>query len=1099
MRDIRAALLAIPVLAVPAQAEDQVPVGAVPAWVTPLPVPAEATDATRGQALSFRLLDFQTRIDGDGVYAFRRTVMRVTRAEALQAAGTVAIPWQPGTDRVLVHAVRIHRGGETIDVLGRQKFSVIRREGQLERSILDGQLTALLQIADLRVGDSLEVAVTHSRKNPVLNGHGEDGTMFVGEMTADRARIAMSWPSDRPVRWQAGEGLGKPAVAKRGGFTEVVIDRAGFRGIDIPAAAPMRYLAMGEIAATDFASWNDLAATLAPAYVKAATLAPDSPLKAEVAQIAAASADPRVRATAALRLVQSQVRYLADVSGLGGYLPQDADVVWKNRYGDCKGKTALLVALLGELGIEARAALVSTARGDGLDKALPMAGRFDHVIVEARIGGKTYWLDGTRIGDGAIDQVPVPEFAWALPLTAEQAALVALETTPMRDPETETLIDFDASAGVGIPAQAVVTYRVRGDRALQTEAGFSQLSAEARERTVREFWEGRLDFLTGKTASYRYDRETGVAELKVTGTADLDWGLADEGVNKRYEADFALLGMTIAPKRKDGPLKEVPVRVAANYDMVRQTIKLPQGGKGFFLEGETIDETIAGIRYVRTAQVKDGVFEMTTTVRNAAGEIDLAAAEAADKRTEALRDKALFVRMPYDYDFSAAETAALRKAGSKAGAPKDLPDRAAVMAEVAERVESGKLKEALALLDGAIGKAPADALLLQQRAYVHMAMGEPEKADIDVDAALASDSRALGALNLRAMRLSEQGRLDDALIVADRIVLISPDLPWGYQLRAELRGRKGNVEGALADLAIVDRMQPDNVVSRIDRIKLLLSTQRREEALVAATAFVEKFPDNATGHALRANVLAVLRRTDEARAAAAKSIVIEDTADARGLRLSYDLYAGEDGAQALEDVLAVIRLEPTRGLGHDGTRRALRVEGALAKIGAAYAKALAEAEAPLKDAIQGERAGFYAIAGKRELAIADHDAVVAAKPGDGGRLNARCWYRATANFELDRALADCDAAIGKSDRAAYRDSRGLVRLRRGEMQKAIADYDVALEKSPNMPSSLYGRGLARIAAGDREGGMKDITAARSRSLSIDETYARYGLAAPAEK
>ncbi len=80
-------------------------------------------------------------------------------------------------------------------------------------------------------------------------------------------------------------------------------------------------------------------------------------------------------------------------------MPARADETWQRRFGDCKGKTVLLLALLKELGIQAEPALVSLGGGDGLDERLPSLGAFNHVIVRATIGGKVYWLDGTRTGD----------------------------------------------------------------------------------------------------------------------------------------------------------------------------------------------------------------------------------------------------------------------------------------------------------------------------------------------------------------------------------------------------------------------------------------------------------------------------------------------------------------------------------------------------------------------------------------------------------------------------------------------------------------------------------------------------------------------------
>ena len=85
---------------------------------------------------------------------------------------------------------------------------------------------------------------------------------------------------------------------------------------------------------------------MAPLYEEGAKLEPDSPLLAEIERIRAAHDTPAARAAAALRLVEDEVRYLALSMGDGNYVPMSADEVWRSSYGDCKGKTVLLLALL---------------------------------------------------------------------------------------------------------------------------------------------------------------------------------------------------------------------------------------------------------------------------------------------------------------------------------------------------------------------------------------------------------------------------------------------------------------------------------------------------------------------------------------------------------------------------------------------------------------------------------------------------------------------------------------------------------------------------------------------------------------------------------
>jgi tetratricopeptide (TPR) repeat protein len=77
--------------------------------------------------------------------------------------------------------------------------------------------------------------------------------------------------------------------------------------------------------------------------------------------------------------------------------------------------------------------------------------------------------------------------------------------------------------------------------------------------------------------------------------------------------------------------------------------------------------------------------------------------------------------------------------------------------------------------------------------------------------------------------------------------------------------------------------------------------------------------------------------------------------------------------------------------------------------------------------------------------------------------------------------------------AAALDSRGFTYLKLGQFDSAIADYDAVLKLKPRTASSLYGRGVAKLKKGDRNGGNSDIAAARAIQADIVEEYTRYGV------
>src|SRR6202007_2661627 len=118
------------------------------------------------------------------------------------------------------------------------------------------------------------------------------------------------WPSTKAVRWRATGGLKSAQAQPSADGVTVAAEFENLVTPPPPEGAPPRYKDVGHLEFTDFKDWGEVSALLAPLYQKAATLEPSSPLRAEIAKIKAASGDPEVEASLALRLVQDQVRFL---------------------------------------------------------------------------------------------------------------------------------------------------------------------------------------------------------------------------------------------------------------------------------------------------------------------------------------------------------------------------------------------------------------------------------------------------------------------------------------------------------------------------------------------------------------------------------------------------------------------------------------------------------------------------------------------------------------------------------------------------------------------------------------------------------------------
>jgi tetratricopeptide (TPR) repeat protein len=92
--------------------------------------------------------------------------------------------------------------------------------------------------------------------------------------------------------------------------------------------------------------------------------------------------------------LRANVRYTGVEFGEQSVVPSAPAETLSRRFGDCKDKATLLVAMLRSLGIEAQVALVNTGPDNDVDPQLPGLGRFDHVIVHIP-GDPEIWIDPT--------------------------------------------------------------------------------------------------------------------------------------------------------------------------------------------------------------------------------------------------------------------------------------------------------------------------------------------------------------------------------------------------------------------------------------------------------------------------------------------------------------------------------------------------------------------------------------------------------------------------------------------------------------------------------------------------------------------------------
>jgi hypothetical protein len=578
------------------------------AWVLPPPTAPDAP-AQPDAPFLFRYSDEQVRVGSAGEEVFRAYRLRILKPEALQA-GNVSVVWNPSSGAATVHYLRIIRDGRVIDVLKDQHFQVIQREGGLEQSMLDGQLTAMLQAPGLRVGDELEFAATVAQRDPTLGDHAFGLGQLPTQGMPGAFRYRLSWPESRALSWRATRDLPQAIPVKANGQASVAYELRNPAGAILNDGAPARYNIRRLIEYSDFTGWADISRRFAALFDAAAVLTPGSPLRAEAARIKAASADPVERAQAALRLVQDDIRYVYVGLDGGNYRPASIDETWQRRFGDCKAKTAVLLALLRELKIEAEPVLVDAlGGGDGSETRLPSPSIFNHVLVRAKIGATHYWLDGTRMGDRFLAMLPAPRFRWALPLRPGGSELEFVAPQPLTRPQFVGVIDVDASAGFDKPARVKAQHVTRQDEALAVQMQLVALSREDAERAVRAYWRQQLSWVQPEQVSWRYDPRQATLVLAMSGEGKPDWkGDDKEGRDLTiYSAGFYPPDLRKRPREQDQSapwMTEFP-----RFRCYATTIRLPTGDPKWrwAYYADPMNRHLGGTAYWRASGLKDDV------------------------------------------------------------------------------------------------------------------------------------------------------------------------------------------------------------------------------------------------------------------------------------------------------------------------------------------------------------------------------------------------------------------------------------------------------------------------------------------------------------
>lgn len=557
----------------------------IPAWVKRSTADVEITSPKEDivAGVRFILVEMQTQhLDGLSC-RFNRFVIKVEHAAGLDKASNKQIVFDPDREAIILHKLDIRRKGEVIDALPSSSILIAQREEELDDNIMTGEKTMNVTVKDLRVGDILDLSYSLVETKPAFYDLFFDGYYLNSLVPADNYYLRVRVPENSPVQYTLRNIDLKPTIVKLHGFQEFIWQRTNVASVEAEETIPPWYLLYSYVEFSEKASWTELKSWILEKYYND-PVEVSADLQERIEEIKNAFSKPEDRIMAALRFVQDEIAYTAMHLGPGGYHPKPPLVTSRDRFGDCKDKTFLLVTLLRAMQIEAYPVLVNSVIFEHIEDYLPSPGIFDHVIVQIRFNGAFYWVDPTEsYSRGDLTHMHQPLYGKVLVLDGAGGLTNAPRSSLMvPDILIEETIDFESQ----LQSSALLTVKTSlyGENANGIRR---DLHAKTRKQLQKEY----KDFL-----EWNYPKLTVIKEMRVEDDQTLNlvvvweyYRINDIWNHSDYKNYLRIISHNISDYYHDlkGYEEQQPVRVSFPVHVSQITkVLLPRDWK---VEKEKVD------------------------------------------------------------------------------------------------------------------------------------------------------------------------------------------------------------------------------------------------------------------------------------------------------------------------------------------------------------------------------------------------------------------------------------------------------------------------------------------------------------------------------
>jgi Flp pilus assembly protein TadD len=364
--------------------------------------------------------------DGKSVHT-HYLMYKVLTQRGAESWDATSMEWEPWHEERPAMRARVITPDNIIHSLDPKTITDAPAQDEDQKTYGDGRVLKA-PLPAIAPGSVVEEEQVSTETAPFFGAGVVDHLYFGRGVPVQRSKLTLDTPASLPLHYsmQMLPDM-KPQKTEANGRTQIVFEQGAMEAWDeaekfLPKDVPSQPM----VTFSTGASWQSIGEGYGKIVEEKATI---KVVEALVNGLISGKTTREEKVAAILQYLSKEIRYTGVEFGDAAIIPHAPAETLKHKYGDCKDKATLAVAMLRAAGIPAYVALLNVGQRQDVDPEMPGMGHFDHAIVYVP-GAPELWIDATdeyaRLG-----QLPQGDQGrLALVARPESTGLVAIPESP---------------------------------------------------------------------------------------------------------------------------------------------------------------------------------------------------------------------------------------------------------------------------------------------------------------------------------------------------------------------------------------------------------------------------------------------------------------------------------------------------------------------------------------------------------------------------------------------------------------------------------------------------------------------------------------------